>query len=61
MGNAVLLTVLSGVLLAAVYLLFAEPLIALFGGRVNEETYAYAQEYFFWLRSACRFICSGRR
>ena len=60
MGNAVLLTVLSGVLLAAVYLLFAEPLIALFGGRVNEETYAYAQEYFFWIALGVPFYMFGQ-
>ena len=60
MGNAVLLTVLSGVLLAAVYLLFDEPLIALFGGRVNEETYAYAQEYFFWIALGMPFYMFGQ-
>ena len=60
MGNAVLLTVLSGVLLAAVYLLFDEPLIALFGGRVNEETYAYAQEYFFWIALGVPFYMFGQ-
>ena len=35
-GNAVGLVTISGLALAAVYLLFADGIISLFGGRVNE-------------------------
>ena len=60
-GNAVLLCVASGVVLTAVYLIFGEPILAVFGGTVNEETHAFAKEYFFTSRSEYRSICSVRR
>ena len=37
-GNAVVLSVTSSLVLTAVYLIFSEPILALFGGTVNEET-----------------------
>ena len=48
-GCAVVLSALAGVLLTVVYLLFADALITLFGGRVNGETFVNAQEYFFFI------------
>ncbi len=48
-GSAVLLCVISSVVLMAVYLLFADPILAAFGGTVNEETCRLAREYFFWI------------
>ena len=48
-GNAVLLSVLAGILLTALYLLLADPLITLFGGAVNERTWECSREYFFWI------------
>lgn len=48
-GNAVLLSVVSGAVLCAVYLIFADQLIAVFGGTVNEKTFNFAQEYFFYI------------
>ena len=41
-GSAVLLFILSSIALTAVFLLFMEPILTLFGGKVNEETYACA-------------------
>ena len=49
-GNAVVLCVVSSLVLTAVYLIFSEPILAMFGGTVNEETHAFAKEYFFYLR-----------
>ena len=43
-GNAVVLVVAGSLVLAAVYLLFADGIIAMFGGTVNEETFRYSQE-----------------
>ena len=37
-GNAVILAVASSLVLTALYLLFADAIIAMFGGTVNEET-----------------------
>lgn len=51
-GNAVTLSLLSGALLCAVYLLFARPLIALFGA-ANESAYYTA----FALRSFRIYLC----
>lgn len=46
-GNAVVLSVLSGVALTVIYLAFSDGIITLFGGTVNKETYNYSKEYFF--------------
>lgn len=59
-GNAVLLCVILSVLLTAVYLIFSEPILTLFGGRVNEETFAYAKEYFFWITLGIPFYMFGQ-
>ncbi len=48
-GNSVLLCLAAGLTLAAAYLLFADQLLTLFGGRVNGETFRQSQEYFFYL------------
>ena len=47
-GNAVVMSVGSSLVLTAIYLLFRANIIAMFGGTVNEETYHYSQEYFFY-------------
>lgn len=47
--SAVTLSAVSGVALGAVYLLFADPTIAMFGGTVNEETFRLSKEYFFYI------------
>ncbi len=59
-GNAVVMTVASGIALCAVYLLFADKLIALFGGTVNEETFRYSQEYFFYISLGIPFYMFGQ-
>ena len=48
-GSAVLLCVIAGIILTAVYLIFQEQILTMFGGRVNEETFHHAREYFFWI------------
>ena len=47
--NAVVLSVTAGFVLMAIYLLLRDPLLTVFGGRVNDETFRLAQEYFFWI------------
>ena len=46
-GNSIVLCVVSSIVLTVIYLLFMEPILTLFGGKVNAETYALANEYFF--------------
>ena len=48
-GNAIVLCLIASVLLTIFYLIFQDPLLAVFGGRVNAETFAYAKEYFFYI------------
>ena len=48
-GNAVLLTIVSGLVITALYLGFSKGILTVFGGTVNEETYRQAKEYFFWI------------
>ena len=59
-GSAVFTTVISAVLLSAVFLLLQEPLITFFGGRVNAQTFALAKEYFFWIVIGFPFYMFGQ-
>ena len=60
MGNSILLCILSSLLLTAVYLLFSDPILTAFGGRVNEETFAFSKEYFFWITLGIPFYLFGQ-
>ena len=59
-GSAVLLCATSGLILTAVYLVLQEPILTLFGGRVNEETFYHAKEYFFWITMGLPFYMFGQ-
>ncbi len=59
-GNAVVMTVASSLVLMLVYLIFDDAIIAMFGGTVNEETYRYAEEYFFFISLGIPFYMFGR-
>ena len=48
-GNAIILCVAASVILTAFYLIFQDGILSMFGGRVNEETFRYSQEYFFYI------------
>ena len=47
-------------ILCALYLLLAEPILTFFGGRVNPETWVYAKEYFFWITLGIPFYMFGQ-
>ena len=59
-GSAIILCILCSVVLTAVYLIFMEPILTLFGGKVNEETYTCAKEYFFWISLGVPFYMFGQ-
>ena len=59
-GNAVLLTIISSAVLTAVYLIFSNGLVTVFGGRVNNETYRLSKEYFFWITTGIPFYMFGQ-
>lgn len=60
MGNSILLTVLLSLVLCAVYLVFSDRIIAMFGGTVNEETFRHSKEYFFWISLGFPFYMFGQ-
>ena len=59
-GNAVVLSVVSSLVLTAVYLIFANSIIAMFGGTVNAETFRHSQEYFFYITLGIPFYMFGQ-
>lgn len=59
-GNSIILSVFTGIILTVIYLLFNEHIIALFGGTVNEETFQYSKEYFFWITAGIPFYMFGQ-
>jgi len=60
MGNSVLLTIIISAALTAVYLIFSDAIITMFGGTVNEETFALSKEYFFWISLGIPFYMFGQ-
>ena len=59
-GNAIVMTVVSSLVLTAIYLIFGDALIAMFGGTVNEETYRLSQEYLFFISLGVPFYMFGQ-
>ncbi|MGN1193978.1 MAG: MATE family efflux transporter [Acutalibacteraceae bacterium] len=59
-GNAVLLTIVSSVILSAIYLIFDDGIISLFGATVNDETYRLSKEYFFYITLGIPFYMFGQ-
>lgn len=59
-GNAILMSITSSLLLTVIYLLFQVQIIAMFGGTVNEETFHYSQEYFFYITLGIPFYMFGQ-
>lgn len=59
-GNSIVLCIMSSVILMAAYLIFKEPILTLFGGKVNAETYALSKEYFFWIAIGIPFYMFGQ-
>lgn len=59
-GTTVIALIGAGVLLMLVYLVFNDQILTIFGARVNEETFALAKEYFFWLSLGMPFYIFGQ-
>jgi putative MATE family efflux protein len=59
-GNAVVLVIAASLVLTALYLAFADALIAMFGGTVNPETFRHSQEYFFYITLGIPFYMFGQ-
>lgn len=59
-GNSVLLCIISSIILTAIYLIFDEPILTAFGGKVNAETFELSKEYFFWIAVGIPFYMFGQ-
>ena len=59
-GNAVVLCLAAGIVITAIYLIFAGQILTMFGGRVNSETFAMSREYFFYITLGIPFYMFGQ-
>ena len=59
-GSSALLALTAGVIIAAVYWVFREELLTFFGGRINDETFRLAVEYFSWIIAGIPFYVFGQ-
>ena len=59
-GSAALQSSSVGVVIALVYWVFREELVTIFGGRVNDETFRLAVEYFSWIIPGIPFYVFGQ-
>ena len=59
-GNSIVMVLASGMALCALYLLFSDRIIAMFGGTVNAETFRHSKEYFFYITLGIPFYMFGQ-
>jgi len=59
-GNSILLSLIFSIIITIIYLVLSDTLITLFGGMVNQSTYNYAKEYFFWITLGIPFYIFGQ-
>ena len=59
-GNSVVMVIACGLVLCAIYLIFSNQIIAMFGGTVNEETLRNSKEYFFYITLGIPFYMFGQ-
>lgn len=59
-GSAIVLCIICSLIVTVIYLVFQEQILTVFGGRVNEETFYHAKEYFFWITVGVPFYMFGQ-
>ena len=59
-GNAVVMCIISSLFLTALYLIFANQILAMFGGTINEQTFYHSQQYFFYITLGIPFYMFGQ-
>ena len=59
-GNAVTLCLISSVISTIIYLVFQGPILTMFGGTINVETYLHSREYFFYITLGIPFYMFGQ-
>ena len=58
-GTAVTLCIIVSLVLTAVYFIFRHPILVMFGGEVNQETYACAKDYFYYNGNTVLYVWTG--
>lgn len=59
-GSAVLSSIIIGLVLTLIYYVLQNPLLTIFGGRVNEATFAQSKQYFLWIAAGIPFYIFGQ-
>ena len=59
-GSSVVALVAVSLILTAIYLAFMNPILDLFGARVNDETFRLSREYFFYIALGVPFYMFGQ-
>ncbi|MGI6051624.1 MAG: MATE family efflux transporter [Bilifractor sp.] len=59
-GSSMIFVIVVSIILMGVYLIFQDPILTAFGGRVNDQTFAYAKEYFTWISIGIPFYMFGQ-
>ena len=59
-GNATVIFIIASLILTAVYLIFADPILTAFGGNINEKTIECSREYFFYITLGIPFYMFGQ-
>ena len=54
------MAVVSSIILSALYLVFSDQIIAMFGATVNPETFRHSKEYFFYITLGIPFYMFGQ-
>jgi len=48
-GTSIIAVVVTSLVVMGIYLVFMDQILTMFGGRVNDQTFALSKEYFFWI------------
>lgn len=59
-GCSVILCIIVSLVVTAAYLVFDDPILTMFGDRVNDETFTLSKEYFFWITLGIPFYMFGQ-
>ncbi|MGM9936165.1 MAG: MATE family efflux transporter [Candidatus Ornithomonoglobus sp.] len=59
-GSSVISVIVVSIVLMIIYLVFQEQILTAFGGRVNDETFRFSKEYFFWITLGIPFYMFGQ-
>lgn len=59
-GNAIILCIVASLIVTALYFILQTPILTAFGGKVNEETFYHAKEYFTYISMGIPFYMFGQ-